>query len=63
MSQRQSRRLTTTLTARSRFCALDDESEAAAGPGGRPHAQYKGHEDLRTLRVQLLRRQFVQVLA
>lgn len=42
---------------------LADDEDEAAGPGGRPHAQHKSHEDLRALRIQLLRRQLVQVLA
>lgn len=32
----------------------DDEDEAAAGPCGRSNAQHKGHEDVWTLRIQLL---------
>lgn len=38
----------------------DDEAEAT-GPSGRSYAQHKGHEDVRAFRIQLLRRQFVQV--
>ena len=41
---------------------VDDEDEAT-GPRGRSHAQHKGHEDVRAFRIQLLRRQFVEVLA
>jgi len=40
---------------------VDDEGEATTRPGGRSHAQYKGHENLRAFRIQLLRRQFVQI--
>jgi hypothetical protein len=45
------------------FHLLADDEDEAAGPSGRSHAQHKGHEDFRALRVQLLRRQFVQILA
>lgn len=44
----------------SSYCLLADDEEAT-GPCGRSHAQYKDHENLRAFRIQLLRRQFVQV--
>jgi len=43
------------------YSLADDEE--ATGPGGRSYAQHKGHEDLWALRIQLLRRQFIQIFA